>query len=121
MVAIRTQSFGETIDRLERNLGLSADELASALAAPGSSLQQWRRDESTPGAESLRRLDDLMALHAHLHETLRPEGIPHWLREPNRYISSIAKRWTTPAKALTDGHLDRADNVLGIVDYGIFV
>ena len=121
MVAIRTKAFGEIIDRLERDLGLSTEELASALGVPVLTVERWRRDTSAPDAESRRRLDDLMALHAHLHETLKPEGIPRWLREPNRYISSITKRWTTPVEAIEGGHFDWVDNALGIIDHGIFV
>jgi transcriptional regulator with XRE-family HTH domain len=121
MVAIRPKTLGETIDRLERDLGLSSEELALALGAPVSTVEQWRRDASEPDGEDRQRLDDLMALQAHLHDTLKPEGIPRWLREPNRYISSITKRWTTPVEAIEGGHIDWVDNALGIIDHGIFV
>jgi hypothetical protein len=121
MVAIRVDALDETIGRLEADLGLSTEELASALAASPQDIEQWVVGEARPNAATRRRLDALLALYAHLHETFRPEGIPRWLRAPNRYIGSITKRKTTPAEAIVKGEFDWVEGALVVIDYGMFV
>jgi transcriptional regulator with XRE-family HTH domain len=121
MVAIRVDALDETIDRLETDLGLSTEELASALSASRQDIERWTLGKARPNAETRRRLDALLALYEHLHETFRPEGIPGWLRAPNRYIGSITKRQTTPAEAIVKGEFDWVEGALVVIDYGMFV
>ncbi|HEY7031145.1 MAG TPA: hypothetical protein VH482_07465 [Thermomicrobiales bacterium] len=121
MVASRVGTLDETINRLEAGLGLSSEELASALAASPQDIERWVVGESRPNAETQRRLDALLALDEHLHETFRPGGIPGWLRAPNRYIGSITKRQTTPIEAIVRGEFDWVEGALVVIDYGMFV
>ena len=121
MVAIRVDALDETIGRLETDLGLSTDELASALAASRQDLERWVPGEARPNGEIRRRLDTLLALYEHLHEPFLPGGIPGWLRAPNRYIGSIANRPTTPADAIVKGEFDWVEGALDVIDHGIFV
>jgi hypothetical protein len=95
--------------------------LASALGVSRDGIERWAIDGAQPNAESRRRLEDLLALSDHLHETIRPEGIPRWLRAPNRYIGSITKRSTTPAEAIAKGEFDWVEGALVVIDHGIFV
>jgi len=121
MAAIRTKTLGETLNQLRSDLGLSAEELASALAVSSDIVEQWAAGGLQPNAEARRRLQDLLALSEHLHETFRPEGIPHWLRAPNRYIGTKTKRPTTPAEAIARGEFDWVEGALVVIDYGMFV
>jgi transcriptional regulator with XRE-family HTH domain len=121
MVASRVEVLGETISRLRDNLGLSSDEIASALGVSSDELERWIDNDTRPDEEVRHRLDAFLALNDHLHETFRPEGIPGWLRAPNRYIGSITKQPTTPAEAIVKGEFDWVEGALIVIDYGMFV
>jgi transcriptional regulator with XRE-family HTH domain len=121
MVASRIEVLGETIGRLRDELGLSSEEIASALGISSEKIGQWMTGERRPDEETGKRLDALFSLNEHLHETLRPEGIPRWLRAPNRYIGSITKQPTTPAEAIAKSEFGWVEGALVVIDYGMFV
>ncbi len=115
MVATRTQALGETLDQLRRDLGLSTGEFASALGVTVPTAKQWQYRSSIPLEEAKTRLDDLMALHRHLFETLKPDAVPRWLREKPAYLGGA-----TPAETIARGDFDRIESLLIIIDYGMF-
>jgi transcriptional regulator with XRE-family HTH domain len=115
MAAIRTKTVGETLDQLQSDLGLSAEEFASALGVAVPTLNSWQRGSSIPDNEARTRLDQLIALHGHLFETLKPDAVPCWLREHPRYLGGA-----TPAETIVRGDFDRIDALLTIIDYGMF-
>lgn len=115
MVATRSRTFIDDIDRLEADLGLTVPELASALGVTAGTLGQWRHGKAIPSHDVRRRLDQLLALHDHLYETLAPEAVPDWLRWTPTYLGG-----TTPADAIAEGQADRVEALLTIIDYGMF-
>jgi transcriptional regulator with XRE-family HTH domain len=121
MVASRIDVHSETISRLSVELGLSIKEIAAGLSVSGNEIEQWIEGGWQPSEEVRQRLEDLLSLNDHLHETIRPEGIPRWLRAPNRYIGSITKQSTTPAEAIAKGEFGWVEGALIVIDYGMFV
>jgi transcriptional regulator with XRE-family HTH domain len=115
MVATRTHTPGETLDQLQKDLGLSTEELASALGVTVPTVKQWQHRSSIPREEAKTRLDSLLALHGHLFETLKPEAVPRWLREKPTYLGGA-----TPAETIARGDFDRIESLLTIIDYGMF-
>jgi transcriptional regulator with XRE-family HTH domain len=115
MVAVRAQALGETIIRLQQALGLSIEEVASALGVTAQVAERWQHGESMAEPETKNRLDDLVALHDHLYETLKPDAVPRWLRERPRYLGG-----DTPADTIARGDFDRIEALLTIIDYGMF-
>jgi transcriptional regulator with XRE-family HTH domain len=115
MVATTKRTVTEALDRLETDLGLTEQELASALGVTRGAIERWRRGGSTPNHETRQRLDQLIALYHHLRETLAPEAVPGWLRWTPEYLGGI-----TPADAIARGQGDRVEALLTVIDYGIF-
>jgi transcriptional regulator with XRE-family HTH domain len=115
MVAATPLHLATTLDRLERELGLSTAELATVLGLASEILGRWRTGETIPTGQELQRLDALLALDTHLHETISSDAIPRWLRRRNHYLGGL-----TPVEVMITGRLDRVDNALGIIDHGIF-
>jgi transcriptional regulator with XRE-family HTH domain len=115
MVATRTQTLGDTLDQLRRDLGLSTEELASALGVTVPTVKQWQHRSSIPQEDAKTRLDDLIALHGHLFETLKPDAVPRWLREQPTYLGGA-----TPAETIARGDFERIESLLIIIDYGMF-
>lgn len=50
------------LDRLQQELGLSEEALATHLAVPQDMIEAWRYGWAAPNTSDLRRLDDLLAL-----------------------------------------------------------
>jgi len=115
MVAATSQTLNELLDLLVADLGLTEHEVASALGVPTDAIECWRRGDLTPDREPRERLGQLVALHRHLHETIAPEEVAHWLRWTPHYLGGI-----TPADAIARGQSDRVEALLTIIDYGIF-
>ena len=108
---------GRMIEQLERQLGLSADELARALGVSLRTLERWRAGESYPQREARRRLKALLDVQEHLSETFRSaEAARGWLHDDNRYLGGL-----TPADALRAGRFDRVEAALTALDSGIFI
>jgi transcriptional regulator with XRE-family HTH domain len=115
MVETSSLTLRESLDLIERDLGLSEFELASALGVAVSNIQRWRCGEAAPNQATNQRLDQLVALHRHLFESIEPEDVAGWLRCTPVYLGGI-----TPADAIANGQADRVEALLTIIDYGIF-
>ena len=107
----------QMIADLERDLGLSTDDLARALHMNPRTVDRWRAGDTYPQREARERLNALMGLRRHLSETFRDlESAHSWLRDNNRYLGRL-----TPVEALRAGRLDRIDAALTALDAGIFI
>ncbi|HEY7032881.1 MAG TPA: helix-turn-helix transcriptional regulator [Thermomicrobiales bacterium] len=115
MVATTDRTVTEALDRIEKDLGLTEQEVASALGVSTQVIERWRHRQATPDRETAQRLDQLVALYHHLRETLAPEAVPGWLRWTPEYLGGI-----TPADAIVRGQTDRVEALLTVIDHGIF-
>jgi len=105
------------IEQLQREFGLSVQELAGALDASPRTIERWRKSETYPQHETRQRLASLIALDRRLHETFEgAEAIRGWLHLPNRYLGGL-----TPSDAIRVGRFDRVDAALEALESGIFV
>jgi transcriptional regulator with XRE-family HTH domain len=104
------------LGRVERELGLTAAELAGALGVSQRTVGRWRTGATLPQRAARDRLAELSDLNRRLHETFADEAVPVWLRAPNRYLGDL-----TPAELLRLGRLDRVGAALEVVDSGIFL
>lgn len=107
----------QALEQLERDLGLSTQELAGALDASPRSLERWRTSGTHPQRETRQRLAALIALDHRLRESFKnPRAIRSWLHTPNRYLGGI-----TPAEAVRVGRVDRVEAALEALDSGVFL
>lgn len=107
----------QALDRLESDLGLSAEDLTGALSIDRRTLKRWISGETYPQREARRRLVDLLALRQRLCDAFAgPDGAREWLHASSRYLGGI-----TPAEALRSGRLDRVEAAFEVLESGIFV
>jgi hypothetical protein len=115
MVTATQPKLATILERLKRELGLSTAELATLLNVTTERLALWQTGAERPVPAERARLDELLSLDVHLHETITADGIPRWLRRNNHYLGGV-----TPVEVMMTGRFDRVDNALGIIDHGIF-
>ena len=107
----------QAIEQLQREFGLSPQELAGALDASPRTIERWRKSTTYPQHETRQRLAALIALNRRLRETFEAiEPIHRWLHLPNRYLGGL-----TPADAIRVGRFDRVDAALEALESGVFV
>jgi DNA-binding transcriptional regulator YiaG len=107
-----------SIDQLQRDLGLSPRELASALGISTRTLERWRSGiYIVPQGETRERLQDLMDLHRQLNETIveGPET-SDWLNTRRAFLGNL-----TPIEVIRAGRADRVRDFLTAIDHGIYV
>lgn len=107
----------QAVEQLERDLGLSSQELAGALDASPRTVERWRTSETYPQREARMRLAAMVSLDRRLRDTFTTrEAIRAWLHADNRYLGGI-----TPAEALRVGRFDRVEAALEALDSGVFL
>ncbi len=107
----------QALEILQRDLGLSTDELARALQVNPRTIERWRTGDSYPQREARQRLKALGDVHRHLGQTFRDyAGARQWLDDPSRYLG-----WLTPREVLRAGRFDRVEAALTVLDSGIFI
>lgn len=107
----------QAIEQLERDLGLTPQDLCGALNVTRRTLERWRSGEAYPQRESREKLAELTELRDHLQESfIDVESVRLWMHTPARYIG-----WTTPAEMVRLGKIDRARSVIEVLDSGIFI
>jgi uncharacterized protein (DUF2384 family) len=105
------------VEQLESELGLSTEDLASALRTHPRTVERWRSGQTFPQHAARRRLAELLHVQHRLRETFTgPETARQWLHQPNRYLGGL-----TPADALRVGRFDRVEAALEALDSGVFV
>jgi uncharacterized protein (DUF2384 family) len=98
-------------------LGLSREDLASALGVDARTLERWRADSAFPQHEARTNLGLLEALHQHLMDTFEtPEAAKSWLSADSRYLGGLS-----PADVVRARRLDRVEAALTALDSGVFV
>ncbi len=105
------------LDEMARDLNITTDVLAGALAAHPRTVQRWREENTVPQKEGRKRLQDLIAVRDHLYATFTsPEAVHAWMHTNNRYLGGL-----TPAEVARTGRLDRIEAALEALDSGIFI
>ncbi len=115
-VALPSRYFSDLVETLERDLGLSARDLAGAVGVSQRTVERWRRG-AVPQEETLKRLDALVELHHRLRESFKSMAAARsWLHRPNEYL-----RGMEPVDALRVGRPQQVHNALEIIDSGMFL
>ena len=108
---------GEAVDQLERDLGLTSQELAQALGVSPATLGRWRAGETYPRHKARQSLSQLVSLHALLRKTfVGREDIALWLNAQNRYLGGLR-----PIEAIRVRRFDRVEAAIEALNAGIFV
>ena len=110
----------QAIEQLEKDLGLTSDDLAHALSVSRRTLERWRSGESYPqrdSREKLAELVELIDLNNYFQEAfIDSESVREWVHSKSRYLS-----WLTPADMIRLGRPDRARGALEVIESGIFL
>ena len=107
----------QAVGRLEKGLGLSTVELATALGISARTLERWRAGETHPQRGARVRLAALVGLDRRLQETFdTPVAVRSWLRAGSPYLGGL-----TPVEVLRAGRPDRVEAALEALDSGVFV
>lgn len=115
-VALPSRYFSDLVETLERDLGLSARDLAGAVGVSQRTVERWRHG-AVPQEETLKRLDTLVELHHRLSESFTSmDAARAWLHRSNEYL-----RGMEPVDALRVGHPQQVHNALEIIDSGMFL
>jgi transcriptional regulator with XRE-family HTH domain len=108
---------GPLIERLEQQLGLSVETIASALGVDRRTVERWRANQSVPHGKTRARLAELVALGNRLQAMMgTSEAVQEWLRARSRYLGEF-----TPEEALKAGRLDRVSADLDGLAAGIYL
>lgn len=107
----------QALDKLEKSLGVSDDELAQALNSNRRTLQRWREGTAYPQQLARQRLAELLRLQQRVRETFEgPDAVRRWFHIESRYLGGM-----TPAEAIRVGRLDRVQAALEALDSGVFL
>ena len=107
----------QAIEQLQREFGLSAQELAGALDASPRTIERWRKSETYPQHETRQRLAALISLERRLRDSFEAsDAIQGWLHLPSHFLGGL-----TPADAIRVGRFDRVDAALEALESGVFV
>ncbi|HEY7032883.1 MAG TPA: helix-turn-helix transcriptional regulator [Thermomicrobiales bacterium] len=115
MVAATDRAVTEALDRIEKDFGLTEQEVASALGVTMTAVEDWRRGESSPNRAVRQQIDRLLELRHHVYETFHPDDVVAWLHESHHYLGGL-----TPAASLQARQYDRVEALLTVIDHGIF-
>lgn len=108
--------IAEVVTRLEEDLGLSRQDLASAVGVSARTVERWRNG-AHPQSETLKRLDALVALHQRLAATFTSlAGARAWFHAPNEYLRGLR-----PADVVRVGHPEQVADALEVIDAGIYL
>jgi transcriptional regulator with XRE-family HTH domain len=108
---------GEAIEQLERDLGLSAADLALALGIERATLDLWRAGAVAPP----QGVQALLAAWLRLHDDLldlfgSAQPVREWMRIPLRFLDR-----RTPLALAREGRLDRLRAAFEALASGIFL
>ena len=110
-------SCGPIIEGLERDLGVSGETIALALAVDRRTVDRWYANLSVPQGKTRERLTELVALRDELLALLgSAEAVREWLHARSRYLGGF-----TPEEALRAGRPDRVRADLEGLASGIYL
>lgn len=116
MVALDTTPR-QAIERLERDLGLTPQDLCGALNISRRTLERWRNGEAYPQRESREKLAELIELNEYFQDGfVSPEDTRQWVHSKSRYL-----KWATPAEMIRLGKFDQARGALVVIEHGIYL
>lgn len=102
---------------LERDLGITIDTIALALAVDRRTVERWRGNQSVPRGKTRERLGELVALRDQLMRMFETPALTReWLRAGSRYLGGF-----TPEEALQAGRLDRVRADLDGLATGVYL
>jgi len=108
---------GPLIERLERDLGISAETIALALDVDRRTVERWRANQSVPQGKTRERLAELLILCDRLLRMFgTPQRTQEWLRASSRYLGGF-----TPEEALKAGRVDRVRADLDGLAAGVYL
>jgi DNA-binding transcriptional regulator YiaG len=106
----------DSLDLLQADLGLSAQDLATILGISLRTLGRWRSGMYIlPQGETRKRLEDLLALRQRVHETVREDATREWLNTRRSYLGNL-----TPVEVIRAGRADRVLELLNVIDHGLY-
>ncbi len=107
---------GSTVEWAQKELELSAGEVAQTVGANRKTVARWREGESAPSPEHRRHLERLNQLRHFLQTSFRSlEAGRKWLHSPSPGLHG-----RTPIFALTEGDIDSVLKLLGTLAAGGF-
>ncbi|MGH2559147.1 MAG: hypothetical protein ACRDJH_08785 [Thermomicrobiales bacterium] len=115
MVQATSRIVCEHIDQIQLRLGVSDEELASALGVASGVVALWKHHHEMPERAVRQRLEALAALDRHLHDLFKPGAVTRWLRTRPRNLGG-----KTPVEVIANGEFNRIEGLLTIVDHGMF-
>jgi hypothetical protein len=115
-VSIAVESIRQVLDRVQRDLALTSDELAAVLGLSPAQLEDVRTNSAHLPPAAGQRLEQLVALDERLLDSFQPDSVVVWIRSGLRYLHG-----ETPLAVLSDGRFDRVAIALDALDAGIFL
>jgi hypothetical protein len=99
---------------VQRDLGLSSQELAAALGVSTRTVRRWRSGSvgSRRGSPS-RKLEDLLLVHERVFEIIREDAGQEWLNTRRTFLGNL-----TPTEVIRAGRPDRVLELLTVIDHG---
>lgn len=109
--------YGQLIEALEREMGISIDTLARALDVDRRTVERWRANQTVPQGKTRRRLAELVALRDRMMKMFgSAKRTREWLHAPSRYLGQF-----TPEEAIKAGRLDRVQADLDGLAAGVYL
>jgi hypothetical protein len=103
MAEASTLNYGQIIETLECDMGVSTETIALALDVDRRTVERWRTNRSVPQGKIRQRFGELVALHDRLLQAFGTRAVAQdRLRASSRYLGGF-----TPEEALRAGRLDR--------------
>jgi uncharacterized protein (DUF2384 family) len=114
---VLTRTTRATIEWASEDLGLSYDQIGSAVGADRRTIHRWRAAESRPSRTHQERVEKLQQLRYLLESAFRDErAVLEWLHSP-----VPAFRGRSPLSLLREGQLDELIEAVATLDAGSVV
>ncbi|HET7035852.1 MAG TPA: antitoxin Xre/MbcA/ParS toxin-binding domain-containing protein [Thermomicrobiaceae bacterium] len=117
MAEVNVLDCGPIIQGFERDLGLSLETIALAVAVDRRTVERWPANQSVPQGKTRERLAELVTLRDQLLAMFgTAEAARQWLGASSRYLGGF-----TPLEALRAGRLDRVRADLEGLAAGVYL
>ncbi len=117
MAQANALGYGQLIESLERQMGMSIDTIARALEVDRRTVERWRANQTLPQGKTRRRLAELVELRDRMMKMFgSARRTRAWLHAPSRYLGQF-----TPEEAIRAGRLDRVRADLDGLAAGVFL
>ncbi len=107
----------QALDQLNRQPGLTDEDLSMALGVSKRTLIRWRTAEAYPQRDARHTFDELLELADDLDRVFESREAGHtWLRSSNRYLGGL-----TPRDAIRVQRADRSRAALEALESGVYL